>query len=256
MPLDELHDSWAEALGHLLADERREWQRERELTVAEHRRVVAELDAKIAQMELHTERTIAARLATLQDGVPGLRGEPGESITGPPGKDGRDGVDGLPGAPGAFLEPCPWGEGIHYQAALVTHAGSTWYARRDTASGPPSEDWICVAAAGQPGAEGRSFVIRGTWSERGDYRQLDVVARDGSSFVARIDNPGPCPGDGWLMIAHQGRAGKPGDPGSRGPPGARVATATIDEEGLLTLCHDDGTAVTCDLYPVLARIAR
>jgi hypothetical protein len=220
--------------------------------LSEMREEMAALRATRAEIELRADRKITARLATLQDGPPGPHGErgepgePGEGIAGPPGEPG------IPGPPGAFLEPREWSEGIHYQSALITHAGSTWYARRDTASSPPGDDWICVAAAG---AEGRSFTLRNAWNDKTEYRALDVVVMGGGSFAARRDNPGQCPGDGWLMIAEKGKPGKPGE-GMRGPPGARVAAMTIDAEGLLTLRHEDGALVTCDLYPVLARIAR
>jgi hypothetical protein len=219
---------------------------------------LAEMRAWRAEIDL----AVATRLATVQDGPcgprgePGARGEPGEGSPGPPGEMGTQGPQGEPGAPGRFPAVSAWSRGIHYQAAVVTHDGATWCATRDTAEAPPHEDWVCVAAPGRDGAEGRSFAICGTWSDKVEYRALDVVAKDGSSFVARIDDPGMCPGDGWLMIAHQGRAGKPGDRGERGPPGARVAVVTLDVEGLLTLRHDDGTTVTCDLYPVLTRLAR
>jgi hypothetical protein len=42
---------------------------------------------------------------------------------------------------------------------------------------------------------------------------------NGSAFVARADDPGPCPGDGWQLIASAGRAGKPGPKGERGERG-------------------------------------
>jgi hypothetical protein len=230
---------------------------ERELRL-QQAAAIAELREKLAVMELRVEQTLAA----VQNGPPGPRGEPGErgkpgeAVTGPPGEKGVPGPPGAPGAPGKFPAVSSWARGIHYQAAVVTHDGATWCATRDTAEAPPHEDWVCLAVPGRDGSEGRSFAFCGTWSDKVEYRALDVVAKDGSSFGARIDDPGPCPGEGWLMIAHQGRAGKPGDRGERGPPGARVAAMTADAEGLLTLRHDDGTTVTCDLYPVLTRLAR
>ena len=50
---------------------------------------------------------------------------------------------------------------------------------------------------------------------------MNIVALNGSSFIARADNPGPCPGDGWQLIASAGRPGKPGPKGDRGEAGAR-----------------------------------
>jgi hypothetical protein len=63
--------------------------------------------------------------------------------------------------------------------------------------------------------------VCGTYSEGETYSFLNIVALGGSSFVARADDPGPCPGDGWQLIASAGRAGKPGPMGERGEPGLR-----------------------------------
>jgi hypothetical protein len=249
-------DILAAELGAVAAREVRELRLVVAAMLSEIREEMAALRATRAEIELRADRKIVAKLATLQDGPPGPQGKPGERGERGEAIPGPRGEEGIPGPPGGFLEPCPWSEGIHYKAALVTYRGSTWYARRDTASSPPGDDWICVAAAGRDGAEGRGFAPRNAWNDKTEYRALDVVVMGGGSFAARRDNPGQCPGDGWLMIAEKGKPGKPGERGERGPPGARVVALTIDAEGLQTLRHDDGTTVTCDLYPVLARIAR
>ena len=108
------------------------------------------------------------------EGPPGPPGAPGEA--GDPHRAklvrrenrGQPARRAIPGPPGKFMPPKAWSRGVHYEAALVTHAGSTWCAARDTAEAPPHEDWICVAAAGANGADGRSFTIRGTWNPRSD----------------------------------------------------------------------------------------
>ena len=112
---------------------------------------------------------------------------------------------------------------------------------------------------GDRGAEGRSFAIRGTWSEGEAYRELDVVALNGASFGARRDDPGPCPGEGWQMIAAQGKRGNAGERGAgargeRGLPGPPAVALDVNEEGLLTLTNADGSQVSCDLYPLLAKL--
>jgi hypothetical protein len=139
------------------------------------------------------------------------------------GADGKDGAPGEQGAPGLPGEPGP--------------------------EGP----------AGKDGAEGRSFVIRGTWSEAETYQALDVVALNGASFAARCDDPGACPGDGWQLIAAQGKRGNAGERGTgargeRGLPGPGIVEMDVNEEGLLTLTNADGSRVSCDLYPLLARL--
>jgi len=249
------HDLIAAELGSILGRVERELRLQVAALLAEVRGEMAALRAGRAELELG----IAARLAELQDGPPGPqgaageRGEPGEAIPGPAGEQGIPGPPGEPGAPGKFAPPKAWARGVHYEGDLVMHAGSTWCAARDTAEEPPHDDWLCVAQAG------RSFQIRGLWKEAEHYRAFDVVALNGSSFVARLDKPGQCPGDGWQLIAAQGNRGKAGDKGpkgDRGPSGRAIVAATVNAEGLLTLTADDGSAVTCDFYPVLSRVAR
>jgi hypothetical protein len=100
----------------------------------------------------------------------------------------------------------------------VTHAGSSWQALRDTAKPPGApDDWQLIAAAGAPGA---SFTIRGTYKTDVSYQRLDVVTLDYGWFVARVDNPGTCPGPDW-QAGPVGRRGDKGPKGDRGDPGAQ-----------------------------------
>ncbi len=149
----------------------------------------------------------------------------------------KDGAPGPQGSPGERGEP---GEGI------VGPPGEPG------PPGPPGEP-------GAEGAEGRSFAIRGTWNPAGAYHALDVVMLNGASFAARVDDPGPCPGEGWQMLAAQGGKGKPGEAGPRGERGLPApvpAALEVDPEGMLTLRLADGSALGCDLYPLLVRLAR
>jgi hypothetical protein len=45
------------------------------------------------------------------------------------------------------------------------------------------------------------------------------VALNGCSFVARRDDPGECPGQGWQALTLPGKRGEKGAPGERGPAG-------------------------------------
>jgi hypothetical protein len=174
--------------------------------------------------EAQLNRDIAQRLAEVSFALLAVErtlGEARERIASI--KDGRDGVDGSEGPPG------PEGP-----------------------QGLPGED-------GKDGVDGRSFVIRGTWSETQSYRELDVVVLNGASFGARRDDPGPCPGDGWQLIAAQGKRGNAGERGAgargeRGLPGPPAVALHVNEEGLLTLTNADGSQVSCDLYPLLAKL--
>lgn len=303
-----------DALGQVIAHERAQWRRERELIEAESRAAIADLRAQIVALRAEVKDEVAARLATLRDGRDGApgpqgpQGEPGrdgadgrdgapgpqgpqgeagrdgvdgrdgapglQGRQGEPGHDGRDGKDGRDGADGAPGERGPegpagklplaraWAERVYYAGDVVTHSGATWQAAQDTGNAPPHADWICLAEAGRAGSNGRAMTIRGTWSKTEQYSSLDVVALSGASFVARRDDPGPCPGEGWQMIAAQGKRGgqgEPGRPGVRGEPGpagARVARMEIDGEGMMSLANSDGTRVELDLYPLLNKIAR
>lgn len=210
-----------------------------------------------------SEAVGALELPTGPPGPEGREGTPGAA-----GRDGTNGVDGLPGKngergaegpPGKLPIVREWMDGVHYEGEVVTHAGSAFQAIRDTGREPPHEDWICIARGGRDGADGRSFTVRGTWQDGEAYQRLDVIALNGGSFAARKDDPGPCPGEGWQLIAAQGKAGKPGERGQalrgeRGMAGAPVIAVDVSDEGMLTLTNGDGSVATCDLYPLLAKV--
>ena len=85
---------------------------------------------------------------------------------------------------------------------------------------------------------------------------------NGGSFVALIDEPGACPGEGWQLWAKQGKAGQKGDRGAVGPRGEpgkviRVIGGQIDPERMeLVLLHTDGEPVSIDVTPLADVIRR
>src|SRR5262249_58003241 len=79
-------------------------------------------------------------------------------------------------------------------------------------------DWLCVAIAGR---DAPMPTIRGTYNSAGRYDAFDIVALNGSSFIARKSDPGACPGDDWQLIASAGKPGRQGPKGERGDQGAR-----------------------------------
>jgi hypothetical protein len=90
--------------------------------------------------------------------------------------------------------------------------------------------------------EALSQRIRGTFDPKMRYVSNDVVALDGGSFVARHDNPGPCPGSGWQLLARQGQRGVAGPEGRRGPPGAIISGWIVDRSNYrVTPRFSDGT---------------
>jgi hypothetical protein len=178
-----------------------------------------------AQWRAEVGRTIASKLGHAK----GPKGERGEA--GPIGPQGEPGVPGTPGEKGDKGDPGPPGQlpiarafapdTVHYAGDAVTHAGALWQATKDTGQAAPHADWICLAADGQ---DGITPTIRGTYDPVGIYARLDIVALNSSSFIARKDQPGACPGEDWQLIVSAGKQGRPGPPGAkgeRGEPGSK-----------------------------------
>lgn len=177
-------------------------------------------------------------------GEPGAAGERGPAgADGGPGPEGKIGPQGLKGEPGAIGErgergekgergadgtmpiARTWKAGVFAAGAVVTHKGATWQAIRETDDEPPTSDWIELVPAG---ADGRSPQVRGLWQADDKYEALDIVARDGGSYIARKADPGPCPGDGWQSLVKPGKTGKDG---SSGPAGERGPAGPAGEPG-------------------------
>lgn len=163
---------------------------------------------------------------------------------------------GEPGAPGRLPAVKAWTDDVTHEGEVRTHAGATWQATKDTAKEPPHDDWVCIAAAGEPGKDADEIDVIGTYAADGAYKRLNIVALNGGAFIARKDDPGSCPGEGWQVIAMRGKSGEPGKPGPsvKGPPGDPIVAAHIDDQGLLMLVNGDGSTVECDLYPLLSKV--
>jgi hypothetical protein len=63
--------------------------------------------------------------------------------------------------------------------------------------------------------------LRGSFDVAAEYLAHDVVVRNGSSFAAKRDRPGGCPGENWQLLASKGNRGERGGPGPRGMVGGR-----------------------------------
>ena len=77
--------------------------------------------------------------------------------------------------------------------------------------------------------------IRGTYNPHAKYSVNDVVAKEGGSFIARKNDPGPCPGDGWQLMSRQGARGIAGPPGERGPSGRSIVSWKVDRQHFLVI---------------------
>jgi len=121
----------------------------------------------------------------------------------------------LPPPPAKFPTVKSWKDGVHYEGDVVTFAGSTYQALRDTGKGPESADWVCLAVAGA------GFAVRGKYLADEAYQRGDVVMMDGTSFVALKDAPSVCPGTDWRLLAMRGARGRQGLSGARGVMGMK-----------------------------------
>jgi len=133
---------------------------------------------------------------------------------------------------------------IYHKDEIVTFAGSTYQATKETAHAPPSPEWTCLAAAGA------GLTIRGTYDVYKKYQKLDVVIINGSSFAALKDNPGPCPDSGdWHLLASRGSRGQRGAEGARGlmgPRGERGAPAPTIQSWLIDRARYTATPMMTD----------
>ncbi|MEY9466294.1 hypothetical protein ABH973_006707 [Bradyrhizobium ottawaense] len=198
----------------------------------------------------------AGRSVTVDDVAPLIAEEVERAVAALP--PAEPGPRGEPGPEGKLPVVKAWEDRVHYEGEVVTHEGATWQASKDTGRSPPDADWLCIARAG---ADGVSPSVEGTFDpQRKDYRRLSIVALNGGSFVARRDDPGPCPGEGWQLLASVGKRGQAGERGpagvgARGPAGPAVISLDVADDGVITLVNADGSTVRLDLYPLLSKLS-
>lgn len=195
----------------------------------------------------HLKYGIERRLDAIENRLDSIYHEDGRKIASP-----RFGEDTSRARATVMLPVCKDHQlgKVYYAGELVTLSGATYQANCDTGQAPPHGDWNCIAAAGV-GAP----IIKGTFDSRINYPKHSVVAMNGGSFIALRDAPGPCPGPGWQLLSGPGKRGDKGKTGDRGPPGSSVRSMTISDDAVLTLINSDGSAVTCDLYPLLSKLS-
>ena len=212
--LDLQLEAFADAVGAILAQQRREWSLEHAAFVAEHKAALAELRRE--NVELLTglkaaaddqRARVDAALANVKDGEPGPpgpSGPPGESIVGPQGEKGEPGqsIEGPPGAKGDKGEP---GESI---------------------PGPRGERGIGIAAVARDGCrlsveleDGRAFDLG------------DITGERGEKGVAGPEGP----------AGRDGRDGLPGVPGANGERGLDGKDGRDGIDGKDGLGFDDMT---------------
>ena len=83
------------------------------------------------------------------------------------------------------------------------------------------------------------------------YFAMDVVAHNGSTWIAKRDDPGELPGDGWML----GAKGSRGKPGERGRDGIHVRSISVAGY-CLALQLSDGKTLSVNMRPMLERFMR
>jgi hypothetical protein len=197
----ELHTESIGSLADLVVEEiaaaAGQAERERDLLLGKQ---MAEHALRLMQLET----AVRNRLAELRDGEKGQPGEKGEK-----GDQGETGQAGQSGAKGDQGDKGDTGEAGQ---AIPGPAGRDGIDGKDGAPGERGERGV----PGDPGVDGRTlFNIRDTYDAAEKYLMGDVATLNRTWFVARKDEPGPCPGPDWKA----GPTGRVGDKGEPGPPG-------------------------------------
>lgn len=248
MSTNEQLDLYSEALGRLFAEAEEAFDGRLRGDLAGLAKVHAEFERDMERRFGDLLARLEARLDRVRDGAPGNQGPRGPE--GAAGKDGFRGPQGPPGSPG---KDGPGLQGEPGPAGSVGPPGP---------QGPPGGQ----GERGEPGPQGadaRSWRHRRLHDPAETYQRNDVVALNGSSWLAIAEEPGPLPGDGWVLLAkgmkgekgERGVKGDKGDPGPEGPSGAAIASADI-KDWTVILDRDDGSRITVDLYPLLQRFAQ
>jgi len=211
--VSELH----EAIGDIIADERRQWQRDRALFEAQLNGMLSDARAQLAELRMSFEATsrqrleevagaINARLLAVRDGAPGERGEKGDK-----GDVGQQGAQGEPGATGAVGD-----QGNPGERGEKGEPGEAGQPGKDGEPGAPG----AAGPIGEPGPVGLTG-IPGPQGERGPSGEPGVGA------VGPAGPPGERGADGAPgatgavgPAGERGPQGECGPPGERGPPGA------------------------------------
>ena len=209
--------------------------------IATCERAAAEMRSNVpAMIDEAVAKHVAQAMASIRqpaDGAPGPAGPPGKlEIV-------KDHVEGR----------------VYYERDLmVAGDGALYQAECDTAATPPHADWRCITRAGRDGKDALNFIVEGTYNPDAKYRRLSIVMLNGSSFVARHDDPGPCPGNGWQLFTSVGKRGQQGPKGERGPAGPlaiapRIASTEIDASYNLLILYTDNSCDTIPLRPAFER---
>lgn len=232
-----LSDGSTRELGEVIDKERIQKDAEQaiELRTAEHRAFMAEQRECLAEMR----RSIEEKLSEVKDGERGEKGDPGEK--GERGDQGAAGSDGVNGTDGKDADM----ETLHNELVELV------------AALPEPKD-------GRDGIDGKDAYpgeVKGVFDPAEAYRARDIVKFDGSSWIAKVDDPGDIPGEGWMQLASKGKRGDRGERGLQGmvgkdgKDGASPIELKFDADKMeFVMALDDGNVLEADFYPVAKAI--
>lgn len=212
------------------------------------------------------------RIAALEARPTPERGETGAD--GPPGRDGLSVKTMLVDRDGHLR--CVMADGTdHDLGEVVGKDGADGSAGEKGDKGDPGRDGIdgkdgrdgidgkdgAPGTDGLPGKDAYHGQALGLYDPGMAYRELDVVSLNGSEWRAKRDDPGPLPGDGWMLSAQKGKRGEQGVAGARGPEGkpgkdaAEIIQMTLDSTTMkLIVVFSDGNSQEADFEPFARQI--
>lgn len=159
------------------------------------------------------------------------------------GRDGRDGKDGERGADGRDGQDLTDIEVVQDGATVefTFKMGETWNVYQITLPHGP---------AGADGKDAYAGEARGLFDPAATYRKMDVVSLNGCEWRAKQDQPGDCPGPGWMLTAQKGKRGDRGERGLNGSDGVSPVAQYVRGEQLITTLSD-GSELKADLSALI-----
>jgi hypothetical protein len=238
---DLLPEALAEALGGIIKNERREWQREHELALAHRDAIIADIKRENTELRVELRDIVNGFLARaeiviehVKDGEPGPEGKEGApGIQGERGFTGEQGIAGIDGLPGKDGEAGLQGEqGIQGISGIDGKDGIDGEDGKDGINGVDGKN-------GENGIDGKDGEI----GLAGKDGLNGKDGRDGIDGINGIDGKDGINGkDG--IDGKDGNPGEPGIAGKNGTDGADVVGGFVDREGNGILTLTNGKTIT------------
>jgi hypothetical protein len=238
---DLLPEALAEALGGIIKNERRGWQREHELALAHRDAIIADIKRENTELRVELRDIVNGFLARaeiviehVKDGEPGPEGKEGApGIQGERGFTGEQGIAGIDGLPGKDGEAGLQGEqGIQGISGIDGKDGIDGEDGKDGINGVDGKN-------GENGIDGKDGEI----GLAGKDGLNGKDGRDGIDGINGIDGKDGINGkDG--IDGKDGNPGEPGIAGKNGTDGADVVGGFVDREGNGILTLTNGKTIT------------